>query len=118
MKAAAIWIVPWFAGLALATPPSPESSRYVNYTLVVDPDAADRVQINLPDAAAYEEDAVRSHGTRSPSVFVFQDHTMYPNGNSGWHYHPGIVLVAVAAGTLEWFDAKCTKRVRTAGSPR
>jgi quercetin dioxygenase-like cupin family protein len=103
-----------FAALAFATPPAGEH-RSVDYTLVIDPDAADRVQINLPAATEYEEDVPTSHGTRSPSVFVFQDTTINPHGDTGWHYHPGIVLVTVAAGSFEWYDAKCTKHVRTAG---
>jgi hypothetical protein len=111
----AVIILAVFAQLALATPPNAQTSRYVNYTLVVDPDANDRVQINLPEASEYEEDVPTSHGTRSPSVFVFQDDTMYLNKSSGWHYHPGIVLITVAAGSLEWYDAKCTKHVRVAG---
>jgi len=100
---------------AVATPPSAESSRYVNYTLVIDPDAADRVQINEPAASEYEEDVSTRHGTRSPAVFVFQDTTTFPQKNSGWHYHPGLVLVTVVEGTVEWYDASCNKRLHVAG---
>jgi quercetin dioxygenase-like cupin family protein len=115
LKTGAASLILGIAELAFATPPSTDSSRYVNYTLVIDPDAADRVQINLPTASEYEEDVPASHGTRSPSVFVFQDATIYPNKNTGWHYHPGIVLVTIAAGSVEWYDMNCTKRVRVAG---
>jgi quercetin dioxygenase-like cupin family protein len=100
---------------ALATAPTAETDRWVNYALVIDPDATDRVQINLPAATEYEEDVPTVHGTRSPSIFVFVDITMSPNGSSGWHFHPGVVLVTVAAGSVEWYDAKCTKHVRGAG---
>jgi quercetin dioxygenase-like cupin family protein len=87
----------------------------LDYTLIIDPDAADRVQINLPAATGYEEDIHLAHGTRSPSVFVFQDTELYPQGNTAWHYHPGIVLITVAEGSVEWYDAKCTRHVRSAG---
>ena len=73
------------------------------------------MQINLPAASEYEEDAPISHGTRSPSIFLFQDFTIPQNANTGWHYHPGIVLITVATGSVEWFDASCTKHVRAAG---
>jgi hypothetical protein len=104
-----------FAALALATAPSTQASHYANYTLVIDPDAVDRVQLNLPAESEYEEDLAGTHGTRSPAVYVFQDNILYPNKNSGWHYHPGIVLATVAAGSIEWYDAKCVKHVRVAG---
>ncbi len=104
-----------FTALGLATPPSTEGIRSVNYTLVIDPDANERLQINLPAESEYEEDSAVDHNTRSPSIFVFQDSLIYPNKNTGWHYHPGIVLVTVAEGSLEWYDAQCVKHVRSAG---
>jgi quercetin dioxygenase-like cupin family protein len=33
--------------------------------------------------------------------------TVAPGGSSGWHSHPGIVLVAVQSGTLTRYDAHC-----------
>jgi quercetin dioxygenase-like cupin family protein len=98
-----------------ATPPSNTGVRFVNYTLTIDPDATDRVQITLPAALEYEEDASRSRNTRSPSVFIFEDNTIDPGGNTGWHYHPGIVLATVVAGSVEWYDSRCVKHVYKAG---
>jgi len=112
-KAGAAVLTSAIGALALAGPPTGVS--YVNYTLLIDPDAADRLQINLPEASGYEEDVATGHGTRSPAVFVFQDFTMYPDANTGWHYHPGIVLITVAQGSVDWYDARCTKRTHTAG---
>jgi quercetin dioxygenase-like cupin family protein len=103
------------AGLALATPPSERGVAVVNYTLVIDPDETDRVQIKLPTSTEYEEDATTSHGTRSPSVFVFQVYTANPNSNTGWHYHPGIVLATVAEGSVDWYDSHCVKHIHKAG---
>ena len=100
---------------ALATPPSAAGLHFVNYTLVIDPDAVDRVQLNLPGAADYEEDAPITHRTRSPAVFVFQDFTLLPEGNTGWHYHPGKVLITIAKGSVEWYDSKCQRQVRSEG---
>lgn len=91
------------------------NSAVVEYTLVIDPDAADRVQINLPAGAEYIEDAPLRHDTRNPSVFVFQDYIMEPGANSGWHTHDGIVLTTVVDGTVEWYDKTCTEHVHSAG---
>lgn len=112
---AAAVILMGVAAIAVATPPSDEASRYVSYALVIDPDATERIQINLPAESGYEEDLAVSHNTRSPSLFLFQDNLIFPNKNSGWHYHPGIVSVTVAEGSLEWYDAQCVKHVRSAG---
>lgn len=100
---------------AIATPPSNTGVRFVNYTLTIDPDATDRVQIRLPEALEYEEDAPIGHGTRSPSVFIFEDNSFDPGGNTGWHYHPGILLVTMVEGSVDWYDARCQKHVRKAG---
>jgi quercetin dioxygenase-like cupin family protein len=37
-------------------------------------------------------------------------------GSSGWHSHPGIVLVTVVAGSLTVYDANCVATVQAAGS--
>jgi hypothetical protein len=87
---------------------------YVNYTLVVDPDFAEQIQIK-PATADYEEDALLQRDTRSPAVFVFQDDVLYPEANSGWHYHPGIVLATVVEGVVEWYNGDCEKHVRKSG---
>jgi quercetin dioxygenase-like cupin family protein len=97
----------------IAAPPA--ISSYVDYTLVIDPDAAERVQINLPAAAEYSEDASVKHNTRSPSIFVFEDYVIAPGGNTGWHIHQGKVLVTVADGSVEWYDANCGKHVHATG---
>jgi quercetin dioxygenase-like cupin family protein len=102
-------------GPVLATPPSNTGLQVANFTLVIDPDATDRVQINLPAASDYEEDAPLSHGTRSPATFLFQVFTSHPKSSTGWHYHPGILLVSVADGSVDWYDDSCVKHVRKAG---
>jgi hypothetical protein len=102
-------------GLALATPPSNNGVRFVNYTLTIDPDATERVRITLPEALEYEEDAPTGRDSRSPSVFVFEDNTIEPGGNTGWHYHPGIVLATVVDGATDWYDSRCIKHIHKAG---
>jgi quercetin dioxygenase-like cupin family protein len=102
------------ATTALASPPT-EGVEIVNYTLVIDPDTTNRVRIKLPAPSEYEEDAPISHGSRSPAVFMFQVYTAHPNSNTGWHYHPGMLLATVADGSIEWYDASCTPHVRKAG---
>ena len=37
-------------------------------------------------------------------------------GSSGWHAHPGVVLVTVASGSLVVYDDHCSATVHAAGS--
>ncbi|WP_405021255.1 cupin domain-containing protein [Kitasatospora sp. NBC_00070] len=39
-------------------------------------------------------------GTEGGTDVVFREITIAPGGNTGWHYHPGQVLVVVKSGTL------------------
>ena len=41
--------------------------------------------------------------------------TFQPGASSGWHSHPGIVLVKVTSGTLTLYDPACGSIERTAG---
>jgi hypothetical protein len=44
--------------------------------------------------------------------------TFFAGGQSGWHRHPGPVLIQVIAGTMTFYesdDPNCTPIVRTAG---
>ena len=54
--------------------------------------------------------------TKGDVDFVHSMVTIQPNGSSGWHTHPGIVLVTVAAGSLTFYDDQCHATVHPAGS--
>jgi quercetin dioxygenase-like cupin family protein len=38
-----------------------------------------------------------------------------PGGSTGWHHHPGVVLVPVKSGAVSEYDAECHKTVYKAG---
>ena len=38
-------------------------------------------------------------------------------GTTGWHHHPGMVIVVVASGTIELWDTSCGKSAYGPGSP-
>jgi quercetin dioxygenase-like cupin family protein len=42
--------------------------------------------------------------------------TIDPLATSGWHSHPGVVLVTVVSGSLTFYDRHCRARVQDAGS--
>jgi quercetin dioxygenase-like cupin family protein len=53
--------------------------------------------------------------TKHPTDFVFARVTLQPDGYTGWHTHPGPLLVVVEAGTLTRYDGDCVARAYTAG---
>jgi quercetin dioxygenase-like cupin family protein len=42
--------------------------------------------------------------------------TILPGGNSGWHEHPGVLLLTVQAGTVTFYDDTCTPTVHATGT--
>jgi len=54
--------------------------------------------------------------TKGPVDFVTQTITFDALGSSGWHAHPGVVLVTVQSGSLVHYDEDCTATVYAAGS--
>jgi quercetin dioxygenase-like cupin family protein len=55
---------------------------------------------------AYSGDDVKLH-TKGATDVAVQTITSPPGGSSGWHSHPGVVLVAVQAGTVTVYHADC-----------
>jgi len=43
-------------------------------------------------------------------TIVFQ-----PGGESGWHSHPGPVLISVKEGTMTFYESDCSSRIVSAG---
>ena len=54
--------------------------------------------------------------TKDPVDFVTQTVTFDAPGSSGWHAHPGVVLVTVKSGSLVGYDADCSATVYATGS--
>ncbi len=85
-------------GTALATMPSGISvTTFVRATLGA----------NKPhDGVKAYSGQVKLH-TKGATDVAMQTITSPPGGSSGWHSHPGIVLVAVQSGTVTLYDADC-----------
>jgi quercetin dioxygenase-like cupin family protein len=41
--------------------------------------------------------------------------TFKPGASSGWHHHPGVVVVVVESGTITFYDEHCNSEVHEAG---
>lgn len=91
-----------FAGTALATP----AANFVG-TLTS--------RATLGDDVHFNTGAVKFQ-TKGPVDFITATVNIAAGGTSGWHSHPGVVLVSVVAGSLTFYDATCVASVHPAGT--
>ena len=68
---------------------------------------SDRVHINA---------GVVKFQTKGPVDITHGTITTDPLGSSGWHSHPGVVLITVLNGTVVRYHADCSTEVYAAGS--
>ena len=98
----AIGLVVAFAGTALATASAGFSAQTLSRGALTTNVQANTGEIKLQ--------------TKGDVDFVTSAVTIAPNGSSGWHTHPGVVLVTVATGSLTFYDQNCNATVHPAGS--
>jgi quercetin dioxygenase-like cupin family protein len=92
-------------GVAVASPPF----KFSTTNLVAEAEMPDRVHVN--------SDRVKFQ-TKEPVDVRVQEVNIEPGGRSGWHHHPGIVIVAVKEGAVTFVDgADCSATTYGAGSP-
>jgi|ERR1035437_10399940 quercetin dioxygenase-like cupin family protein len=53
--------------------------------------------------------------TEGPSTIFVQDVAFSPGGHTGWHSHPGVLTLALIAGTVEWYNGNCELTTYNAG---
>ena len=92
------------AAVALASPPS----GFTPTNLVAEAEIAERVHL--------KSDGVKFK-TKGPVDVRVQRIDIAPGGRSGWHHHPGVVIVAVQSGTVTYVDSDCNATSYGAGSP-
>ena len=101
-------------GLAMATPTIGAWYNVILSTGTVDRDVHTHAHVALPDT----EDGFRAEvETEGAANFIVQDVKFSPGGTTGWHTHPGVLLLSLAAdsGPIDWYDARCAKTVYQAG---
>jgi hypothetical protein len=55
--------------------------------------------------------------TKDPTDVMVQKIVIAPGGSSGWHHHPGIVIIAVQSGSVTFWDADCNPTTYGPGLP-
>jgi quercetin dioxygenase-like cupin family protein len=94
-------LITLLAGVALATP---STTDFVGKSLV-------RASFGQLQA---QHDGVKVQTQGKADVAVFKV-TIGPGGSSGWHHHPGVLLVSVKSGAVTEYDHQCNKTVHKAG---
>jgi hypothetical protein len=74
------------------------------------------VTANLNNDVHLNSDRVKFQTKGATDVRV-QKIDIAPGGYSGWHHHPGIVIVAVASGHVTFTNSDCSSTTYGAGSP-
>ena len=68
----------------------------------------------LSDSVKVNQDRIKFQ-TKDPTDLVTQQVTFAPGAYSGWHHHPGVILVLVKTGAVTVWDENCQKTTYGAG---
>ena len=93
-------------GAALANTPSGVSATPVTATQIT------RATLGKFEA---ESKGIEVESERRSADLAIVKVVLEPGGSTGWHHHPGVVLVPVKAGTVTEYDAQCHKSVYKEG---
>ena len=91
------------APVALASPPS----GFVPTNLV---------KADLDKTVRLNSDRIKFQ-TKDPTDVLVQKIVTAAGGSSGWHHHPGMVIVAIQSGTLTVWDSDCNQTTYGPGLP-
>ena len=67
------------------------------------------VTANLDDSVKQNSDRVKFQ-TKDPTYVRVQKIVFGAGGSSGWHHHPGIVIVAVQSGRVTFTHSDCSSK--------
>ncbi len=103
------------AGVALATPTIGLFYNNILVTGTANHDIHAHAHVAVPGSD--DEGFSAELETEGASNFVVQDVIFSPGGTTGWHTHPGVLLLSMTAdsGPIDWYDAKCVKHVYQPG---
>jgi quercetin dioxygenase-like cupin family protein len=112
-------VIPCIVAVALATPIVGLNFGTILSSGTVNTEVSQHVRVALPVTTGEEQEDSQWTArlfTSGPSNFIVQDVSYAPNGHTGWHSHPGILLVSVIEGSIEWYDANCQRTVYNVGN--
>jgi quercetin dioxygenase-like cupin family protein len=116
----AVAITCGIVGIALATPIVGLNFNNILAFGTINTEVLDRARVVLPAVVGKEQedednDWTAKLITSGPSNFIVLDGDYFPGGHTGWHSHPGILLLTVTEGSIEWYNSNCEKTVYKVG---
>jgi quercetin dioxygenase-like cupin family protein len=118
----AVAVICGIAGIAHATPVVGLLVGTILSSGTINEEILQHVRVALPPGTPEaEKDRDRDDEWRAklitsgPSDVIVQDVVYAPNGHTGWHSHPGILLSSVVSGSIEWYNSECEKHVYNVG---
>ncbi len=94
-------LVVFLAGTAVATSPSGASGTWLT-------------RATLTESVHFNSGEIKFQ-TKEPVDFVTQTITFAATSTSGWHAHPGVVMVSVTSGALTHYASDCSFEIVSAG---
>jgi quercetin dioxygenase-like cupin family protein len=111
-------VITCIAGIAIATPIVGLNFANILASGTSNTEISQHVRVTLPPVVGQEQEDDEWSAklvTSGPSNFIVQDVSYFPGGHTGWHSHPGILLVSVTEGSIEWYNANCERTVYNVG---
>jgi len=71
---------------------------------------------DLNESVNYNHDRIKLQ-TKDPADVRVQRLDFGPNSYTGWHHHPGVVIVTVASGLITTVDQNCQRKTYGPTSP-
>ena len=102
----AVALVVLVAGTALATPALPLVGERPAGTFLSRGTLSESVHFNTGEV---------KFQTKAPVDFVVQTITFPAGSSSGWHSHPGVVMVSITSGEMRHYAADCSFETLSAG---
>jgi quercetin dioxygenase-like cupin family protein len=132
VAAGAIVVVALVTAVAVATPPSGTVGAFLvrgtsteTFAVAVPREVMEakktrvRVDGKLRTRVAHEKTKILqpiiSCGAKTPCDAVVQTIDFAPGGSTGWHSHPGALVVVVKAGAVTRYEHDCAKTTYSAG---
>jgi quercetin dioxygenase-like cupin family protein len=106
LVAVGVAVLALVVGVALAIQPSGETATPVTATPLT--------RATLGEFKA-KNDGIKVKSLQQSADMAIVKVVIEPGGTTGWHHHPGVVLVSVGAGTVTEYDDQCEKTVIQAG---
>ena len=102
------------AGIAMATPTIGAWYNVILSTGTLNKSVSTLAHVPI---AGSEEGFTASLETEGAANFIVQEIKFSPGGTTGWHTHPGVLLLSLTAdsGPIDWYDANCLKHTYHAG---